>query len=52
MTPIEMIQALRDEGYAVVWFEPSELEGVDPKKVENSLSEFGYGIIDALSEKN
>lgn len=46
-----MIQCLRNEGYAVVWFEPSELNGADPRKVESSLNEFGYGVIDALSEK-
>lgn len=45
------IKALRDEGYAVLWFEPSELNGADPRKVEDSLSEFAYGVIDTLSEK-
>jgi len=45
-----MIKTLRDEGCAVVWFEPSELNGADPRKLEDSLSEFGYGVIETLSE--
>ena len=47
-----MIKDLRDEGYAIVWFEPSELNGADPRELEASVTEFGYGVIETLSEKN
>ena len=50
MNAHEMIKTLRDEGCAVVWFEPSELNGADPRKLEDSLSEFGYAVIETLSE--
>ncbi len=39
------IDQLRDEGYAVVLFTPSELDGVDQDKVEDKLFEAGWEII-------
>lgn len=47
-----MIKALRDEGYAIVWFDPLEQNGADPRELEASITEFGYGVIETLSEKN
>ena len=52
MNTTDAIKLLRDNGYAVVYFEPSELRGADPRKVEESLSEFAYGVIDFHSDKN
>ena len=51
MNANDAVQFLRDNGYAVVYFEPSELKGADPRSVEEGLNEFAYGVIDALSEK-
>ena len=39
------IDQLRFDGYAVVVFTPSELDGADPDKVENKLFEAGWKII-------
>jgi hypothetical protein len=52
MNTADAINFLRDNGYAVVYFEPSELRGADPRKVEESLNEFAYGVIDFHSDKN
>ena len=46
-----MIKDLRDEGYAVVWFGPLEQNGADSRELEASVTEFGYGVIETLSEK-
>jgi len=48
----KMIKDLRNEGYAIVWFEPSELNGVNPRELEDSMTEFGYGAMETLSEEN
>ena len=52
MNSNDAIKFLRDNGYAVVYFEPSELKGADPRKVESALSEFADGIIDFHADKN
>ena len=39
------VNGLREEGYAVVVFAPSELHGVNPEKVEDSLTEAAWDII-------
>lgn len=43
------VNALRDEGYAVVVFNPDELESADPTDVCDRLIELGWDVIDALS---
>ena len=44
------IDQLREEGYAVVVFAPSELHGVDPDKVEFLVIESGDKIIARLAK--
>ena len=39
------INELRESGYAVVIFTPSELNGANPEKVEDSLIETAWDII-------
>jgi hypothetical protein len=46
------IQELREAGYAVVIFTPSELEGADPQKVEDSLVETAWDIIKIHADKS
>lgn len=48
----KIIKELRDEGYAIVWFGPLEQNGADPRELEASITEFGYGVIETLSKKN
>jgi hypothetical protein len=43
------VNALRDDGYAVVVFNPDELEGADPMDVCDRLIELGWDVIEALS---
>ena len=52
MTPEEIaaIQSLRDQGYAVVSFNPEELAGVPAHKVENRMCDAGWDIIDYLTD--
>jgi len=51
MNIVKTIEKLRKQGYAIIWFEPSELKSVDPRAVEESLTDFGYGVIDELFER-
>lgn len=44
------IDQLREEGYAVAVFAPSELNGVDPDQVELLLTESGEKIINTLAK--
>lgn len=44
------IDELRDAGYAIVIFTPSELNGADPDLVERNLVEQGTEIISILAE--
>ena len=44
------IQELRNLGYAVCIFNPEELRGAKPHKVEDELVSGGWDIIDALAE--
>lgn len=39
------IQELKDEGFAVVLFNPEELEGADPDRIEDRLIELGWEVI-------
>ena len=51
MTPEEIaaIQSLRDQGYAVVLFNPDELAGAPAHKVEDRMCEVGWVAIDYLA---
>ena len=52
MTPEEIatIQSLRDQGYAVVLFNPEELAGAPAHKVESRMGNAGWDIIDYLTD--
>ena len=52
MTPEEFaaIQSLREQGYAVVLFNPEELAGAPARKVEDRMCEGGWEIIDYLTD--
>ena len=52
MTPEEIaaIQSLRDQGYAVVLFNPEELVGAPARKVEDRMCERGWEAIDYLTD--
>jgi len=39
------LRALREHGYAVAFFTPEQLQGVDPKYVENQLVGAGWETI-------
>jgi hypothetical protein len=45
-----VLKALRHKGYAVVIFDPEELQGVKPRYVEDELVNQAWGIIDALKD--
>lgn len=42
------IKELKDEGYAVVLFNPEELEGAESDRVEDRLIELGWEVIHDL----
>lgn len=44
-----IITELREQGFAVVLFNPSELKGVDPDLIENELVHLGNDMIHDLS---
>lgn len=46
------VNELRESGYAVVLFTPSELDGANPVKVEDSLIETAWDIISIHSEES
>jgi hypothetical protein len=48
---IKAIQELRDIGYAVCVFNPEELMGAKPHKVEDELVSTGWEIIDILANE-
>lgn len=47
-----VLKTLRSKGYAVVIFDPEELQGVKPRSVEDALVTEAWVIIDALKETN
>lgn len=46
---MKAIRELRDSGYAVCIFNPEELRGAKPHKVEDELVYAGFEIIDTLA---
>ena len=52
MTPEEIatIQSLRDQGYAVVLFNPEELAGAPADDIESRMCDAGWDIIDYLTD--
>ena len=49
---LDVIVNLKNKGYAVVLFEPEELEGASPDRVEDRLIELGWDIISDLKNVN
>jgi hypothetical protein len=45
-----ILKALRHRGYAVVIFDPEELQGVKPRSVEEALVTEAWVVIDALKD--
>lgn len=45
-----VLKKLRNKGYAVVIFDPEELQGVEARCVENALVTEAWVIIDALKD--
>lgn len=43
------IKSLREQGFAVVLFNPDELKGVDPDHIESELVHLGNDMIHDLS---
>lgn len=46
---MEALRELRDEGYAVIVWNPDELRGASPGDVEDRSVEFGNDVIDCLA---
>ena len=46
----QALRELRHEGYAVCVFSPEELEGANPKYVEDLMCEHGWIAIESLKE--
>lgn len=44
-SPEDSVKALRNQGYAVVFITPEDLEGTDPDHVENRLYEHSVDVI-------
>lgn len=51
-TQLEALCELRDQGFSVVVFNPSELEGADPGMVQDRLVELGWDVIEQLRDPN
>lgn len=47
----QVIETLRDEGYAVTIFTPEELKGAKASKVEDWMVEQGWEIISAIGQQ-
>ena len=47
-TPSELVGILRQQGFAVVIFSPTELRGAPADRVEDRLIELGWEVIDCL----
>ena len=46
------METLRDKGFAVVIFNPFELEGSDPDLIQDILIERGWNAIETLKVEN
>lgn len=42
------IRELREQGYAITIFNPEELQGADPRRVQDQLVTEGWQVIDIL----
>ena len=49
---LDALKLLRDSGFAVCAFDPEELAGVDPDKVEQRMCAAGWDCIEAWKEQD
>jgi len=47
-----LTSVLREAGLAVCVFTPEELNGADPRYVQDGMCEAGYGIIESLQNED
>lgn len=47
---VAFMQKLRSHGYAIVVFEPGELRGVNPERVEDAMIAEGNDLVDLFGE--
>lgn len=48
---VKALRSLRDRGFAVVVWNPEELKGAPPTKVEDRSIELGWEVIEALGDR-
>jgi hypothetical protein len=49
---LDALKLLRDAGFAVCAFDPEELEGINPDKVEQRMCAAGWDFIEAHTEQS
>jgi len=43
------LQVLRDKGFSVAAFTPTEMRGADPDRIEDAMVQMGWDAIDTLA---
>jgi hypothetical protein len=51
-TIVEFLDNLRILGHAVIVFTPEELQGADIEEVEESMTEFGFELIEIVKPES
>jgi hypothetical protein len=46
---VEALRLLRDKGFAVAAFTPTELRGADPDRIEDAMVQMGWDAVDSLA---
>ena len=46
---IEALTLLRDKGFAVAAFTPTEMRGADPDRIEDAMVQMGWDAVDLLA---
>ena len=49
---LDALQLLRDAGFAVCAFDPEELEGADPSRIEERMCATGWDAIEMWKDAN
>jgi len=45
---LDAFKAMRAKGWAVVWFSPDELQGVDAERFEERLADDGFDLVERM----
>ena len=45
---LDTFKAMRAKGWAVVWFSPDELQGVDAERFEERLADDGFDLVERM----